>query len=157
MNQYLYDPNNPPAPAIEAKLRALGVRFVLATPMPSAEGMIAEERPAVQDGDVWRQVWELVPAPEPEPEPAQMPELNRKQWVFLQYQPEIAPLFEAVEATLKVADPIQYAALMAYKESDGAVWSVTFQLIGSFAQFLPEGVELTEAFLAPLWLRAASF
>lgn len=115
-----------------------------------SEGRI-ECAPEVQVG--WSYDGEVFRAPPAPP----MPELNRKQWVFLQYQPEIAPLFEAVEATLKVADPIQYAALMAYKESDGAVWSVTFQLIGSFAPFLPEGVELTEAFLAPLWLRAASF
>lgn len=155
MNQYLYDPNNPPAPAIEAKLRALGVRFVLATPMPSADGMVAEEREPVLDGDVWRQVWELVPVPAPPAPP--MPELNRKQWVFLQYQPEIAPLFALVEAAMKDAAPIEYAALMAYKASDGALWDIVFALVSSFAPLSPEGVEITEEFLAPIWMRAASF
>lgn len=155
--RYLINPDGTiPWNAPVAALSAAGVIFVVPTPLPAlADGEALVEGDAEQDAQgVWRQVWQIVPA---NPVPAPMPDLSRGQWVFLQFLPQIAPLFEAVEATLKVAAPMEYAALMAYKASDGARWDKTFELIASFTPFLPEGVVLSEEFLRPLWLQAASF
>lgn len=56
-----------PANAPVAALAAAGVILVVPTPRPvPGEGQMVAEADAVQDAQgVWRQVWELVPAPEP--------------------------------------------------------------------------------------------
>jgi hypothetical protein len=156
VSQYLYDPNNPPAPEIEAKLRALGVRFVLATPVPTAEGMVAEERAAVQDGDVWRQAWELVPAPEPEPEDRPVPALTAPQFEFLLVVTGLADVWDAVQDAVRAQSLEQYAVLRALRKRDSFRFETTVAMVETFAPFLPEGVVLNAETLLPMWLQAAA-
>ena len=135
-------------------LVAAGVRLVLPTPVPVAEGMVAEERPAVEVDGEWRQVWELVPAPEPEPAP--IPELTRPQFVFLLRRNGLQQIWDAVEAQAEQADPDLYALLGALKERDTFRFETTVAMIGQFAPFLPEGVTLDDETLRPLWMQAAA-
>jgi hypothetical protein len=67
--QFLLNPDGsvPQGANLEA-LQAAGVLLVIPTARHvPAEGMMLVEGRPVQDGDVWRQVWDEVPAPPPEP------------------------------------------------------------------------------------------
>jgi hypothetical protein len=146
-----------PASAPVAALEAAGVILVVPTPVPTPpEGQVVVEADAVQDGDVWRQVWELVPAPEPEPEEAPVPSLTRPQFVFLLRRNGLAQIWTAVEAQAEIADPELYALLGALRERDTFRFETTVAMIATFAPFLPEGVTLDADTLLPMWLQAAA-
>lgn len=153
--RYLLNPDGSyPNGMTPERCAALGLTPVLPSPVPVQPGYVAVEGEPVQDGPIWRQVWELEPVPNAPPEDEPLPDLDRPQFAYL-LALGLGDVWDAVEARARAVDREIYAELRAARERTLFRYDLTMAMIERLAPIIPEGVDLSREAVAAVWRKAA--